>query len=401
MAAPPPRLQFSVGTWVWSLYEGEWYEGEIESVDGADVYTVYYHQWGSSHSDQPTSSLQPWKGPVKPSPPMAGPTRRRSSSRGSLSPSTSASPRKRSTSSAQRADATEDQARASSISERKYYIVVLLARGSDSSKLDYFVEDASNESQSSLPEAKTMSKAGLNHGQIIDGAIVSGSPWRQNSAYLDLGEGFVPVYDDSSHICDVFTDKDRVRKLQIKGAAKLLPMKWLSEVNPALLLGCTVITKWDSSTALRAVVENVNLDGTFHVTLLKDGAAPATVNLSIKRILSLKAGPRKRFLVRNPLSEDASWQAQYKTVARGIITDIPKHGTVDEGTIVLGKRVNINDSEFIDLGEDKVPTGPSNIGKQKSGTRKLLPADCLAAVTAESMVGYRVEAAWRAVDGLM
>jgi hypothetical protein len=407
---------------VWSLYDGEWYEGEIESVDGDNKYTVYYHEWNSSYPGQSLSSLQPWVDDVKPSRPerskcrrssseRSARERRKSSSRAALSPS------KRSTFSAssrtsvrtldaglKRGASVKEKARPlrSSLPDRRYYIVFLLARGSESSQLQYFTPlvTGPDELGATQPtEAREMSEAGLAHGKVIDGAFVNGTPWARNSEYLDLGEDCVPVFDAISRTCDVFTDKAREKKLQIKGTVKLLPMKWLAEVSPTELIGCTVVTKWDNATAVEAIVERVNSDGTFCVTQLGD-AFHSTVNISIKKILKLKAGVRRRFRVKSPWARadeiGKDWQAHYQTTTDGEhASTILDHGTVDEGIIILGSRVNIGDGEFIDLGEDEVPTGPKLVGKQKIGMRKLLPATCLTLVTAESMVGYRIIGDWR------
>jgi len=410
MVEKTPR-SYKVGEWVWSLYEGDWWEAEIKNIDGGAKYTVYYHEWGLIHDGQTSESLYPFTNEMEVSSPSSSkletnneqPRQYQSSltnrptltRRSSLSPSSKRAFKQKS----------RGTTAAESNADKKYYILFLLAKGAKAAELEYLTPCSETDSSPSgggpSIDVWRMSEAGILHGKIRDGSFVYGSVWPKNPEYLDLGEDFVPVNDPLTGICDIYKDAERVGKLQSQATTKLLPMKWLSKLKPKELIGCTVVTKWDNDTVHDAIVERLNLDGNLTVTWL-DGApastakgGPSTSSVSLKRVLTLKAGVRRRYRIKSPALKAPGSPVHYQTTINGDeVSRLPGNGTIDGGTVILGTRIHVGDSEYVDLGEGAVPMIPTKDSKQLLGQRKLIPFESVELVDAQSMVGYLVKAKW-------
>ena len=107
------------------------------------------------------------------------------------------------------------------------------------------------------------------------------------------------------------------------------------------------------------------------------------------------AGVRRRYVVKKESSP-----AVYKTTKdEKVLLPLDNHGTIDDGMVVLGKKIMIDNITYVDLGTGTVPTGPSNVGKQDMKARKLLPFSNLTMLEAESLVGLKVRARWK--DGFI
>ena len=417
MAAAGSQKPYLVGSWVWSLYEGEWYEAEIVCVNDDGTYAVYYHEWDFEEKKQPAVSLQPWVQDKKPTlvTPKKNPrlsltiqndrsamAKKSSRERRKASRQSSLSPAER-TKRLSRAQSRLQTARSASPANetgkegKKQYLLSLAQRGFKTNEVEYFTPSMSSKGTGNV-KAREMSSDGITHGTICDGAIVTGIPWSDDEKYLNLGDGRVPILDQGTGECDTFTNSSNANK-QALGITKLLPMEWLEEVNLEKLIGCSVIAKWDNASRREAIIEGINLDGNICVAWLTStkeaSVSGTTTNISPRRLLMVTAGVRRRYVVKKDSSP-----AVYKTTKdEKALLPLDNHGTIDEGMVVLGKKIMIDNITYVDVGTGTVPTGPSNVGKQDMKARKLLPFSNLTVLEAESLVGLKVRARWK--DGFI
>mmetsp|Transcript_22886 Transcript_22886/g.45430 ORF Transcript_22886/g.45430 Transcript_22886/m.45430 type:complete len:148 (+) Transcript_22886:81-524(+) len=61
--------EYKEGDFIWSCYDGEWFEAEVEEAEEGGTYRVYYHEYDDSVPDQPLHLIKDYEeGETEPPP---------------------------------------------------------------------------------------------------------------------------------------------------------------------------------------------------------------------------------------------------------------------------------------------------------------------------------------------